>query len=143
MAKELTVFNPENIKSKIYSIHGVKVMLDRDLAELYNLETRVLKQAVNRNIKRFPPDFMFILTEREINLMVSQNVIPSKKHLGKALPYAFTEQGVANLSSVLNSEKANHFGASLKYLGKKWFGFSKHEEINFLCAENVFAFSCV
>ncbi len=106
MNQKLTVFNPENIKSKIYGIRGVQVMLDRDLAELYNLETRVLKQAVNRNIKKFPPDFMFILTETEINTMVSQNVIPSKKHLGGALPYAFTEQGVANLSSILNSEKA-------------------------------------
>ncbi len=106
MNQQLTVFNPENIKSKIYSIRGLQVMLDRDLAELYNLETRILKQAVNRNTKRFPSDFMLILTETEINAMVSQNVIPSKKHLGGALPYAFTEQGVANLSSILNSEKA-------------------------------------
>ena len=81
-------------------------MLDRDLAELYGIETRALKQAVNRNQKRFPLDFMLVLTEKEIELMVSQNVIPSKKHLGGALPYVFTEQGVANLSSILNSEKA-------------------------------------
>ena len=68
-------------------------MIDRDLAELYQVETRALKQAVKRNIERFPDDFMFELTEDEINFMVSQNVIPSKKHLGGAKPYAFTEQG--------------------------------------------------
>lgn len=106
MNKKLAIFNQENIKSKIYTIHGLQVMLDRDLAKLYNIETRTLKQAVNRNEKRFPSDFMFILTEKEIDILVSQNVIPSKKHLGGAFPYAFTEQGVANLSSVLNSDKA-------------------------------------
>ncbi len=87
-------------------VNGVQVMLDRDLAELYGIETRSLKQAVNRNIKRFPSDFMFVLTEKEIEFMVSQFVIPSKKHLGGALPYVFTEQGVAMLSSVLKSEKS-------------------------------------
>jgi len=96
----------EDIKSKIYTIRDAQVMLDRDLAKLYNIETRALKQAVNRNKKRFPSDFMFVLAEKEVDAMVSQNVIPSKKHLGGALPYAFTEQGVANLSSVLNSDKA-------------------------------------
>ena len=106
MNKKLAIFNQENIKSKIYTIRGLQVMLDRDLAKLYNIETRTLKQAVNRNEKRFPSDFMFILTEKEIDILVSQNVIPSKKHLGGAFPYAFTEQGVANLSSILNSEKA-------------------------------------
>ncbi len=95
-----------NIKDKIHTIRGLQVMLDRDLARLYGIETRALKQAVNRNNKRFPPDFMFTLTENEVDSMVSQSVIPSKKHLGGALPYVFTEQGVANLSSVLNSDKA-------------------------------------
>ena len=95
-----------NIENKIFTIRGVQVMLDRDLAELYGVETRALKQAVNRNIQRFPSDFMFVLTEKEIEFMVSQIVIPSKKHLGGALPYAFTEQGVAMLSSVLKSEKS-------------------------------------
>ena len=106
MSKELSVFNQEDIKSKIYTIRDIPVMLDRDLAKLYHVETRVLKQAVNRNNKRFPSDFMFILTGKEVGIMLSQNVIPSKKHLGGALPYAFTEQGVANLSSILNSDKA-------------------------------------
>jgi hydrogenase-4 membrane subunit HyfE len=82
------------IKSKMFTIRGVQVMLDRDLAIFYNVETRVLKQAVNRNLKRFPPDFMFILNNNEINYLVSQSVIPSRKHLGGAKPYAFTEQGI-------------------------------------------------
>jgi len=106
MKKEITILEQEDIKDKIHTIRGVQVMLDRDLAGLYGIETRALKQAVNRNKKRFPSDFMFVLSDDEVNLMVSQNVIPSKKHLGGALPYAFTEQGVANLSSVLNSDKA-------------------------------------
>ncbi|MCB9359605.1 ORF6N domain-containing protein [Candidatus Woesearchaeota archaeon] len=94
------------VKHKIHSIRGNQVILDRDLASFYGIETRSLKQAVNRNKNRFPSDFMFILTKKEINILVSQNVIPSKRSLGGALPYAFTEQGVANLSSVLNSDKA-------------------------------------
>ncbi len=81
-------------------------MLDIDLAVLYEVETRVLKQAVKRNIDRFPVDFMFYLTEQEIESLVSQSVIPSKKHLGGAIPMAFTEQGVAMLSSVLKSKTA-------------------------------------
>lgn len=87
-------------------IRGEKVILDRDIAQLYNIETRALKQAVKRNIKRFPRDFMFTLTESEVATMVSQNVIPSKKYFGGSKPMAFTEQGVAMLSSVLNSERA-------------------------------------
>ncbi len=94
------------IQTKIHDIRGHKVMLDFDLATLYEVETRVLKQAVKRNIDRFPPDFMFPLTDDEIDQMVSQFVIPSKSYLGGAQPYAFTEQGVAMLSSVLSSKKA-------------------------------------
>jgi ABC-type amino acid transport substrate-binding protein len=81
-------------------------MLDRDLAQLYGVETRALKQAVKRNLRRFPEDFMFELQKEEIEMVVSQNVIPSRKHLGGASPYVFTEQGVAVLSSVLQSETA-------------------------------------
>ena len=81
-------------------------MLDFHLAELYEVETRALKQAVRRNIERFPSDFMFKLTEKEIEMVVSQNVIPSKSFFGGAVPFAFTEQGVAMLSSVLKSKKA-------------------------------------
>ncbi len=75
-------------------------MLDRDLAEMYEVETRALKQAVRRNSDRFPADFMFELKEKEVDNMVSQNVIPSKSYFGGALPYAFTEQGVSMLSSI-------------------------------------------
>ena len=96
----------EIITQKIHEIRGYKIMLDFDLAELYETETRILKQAVRRNIERFPKDFMFELTESEIVLLVSQSVIPSKSKLGGAKPYVFTEQGVAMLSSVLNNEKA-------------------------------------
>ena len=81
-------------------------MLDFDLAEMYGIETRALKQAVKRNIDRFPPDFMFTLTDKEADELVSQFVIPSKSYLGGALPLIFTEQGVAMLSSVLRSKKA-------------------------------------
>ena len=94
------------IQSKIYEIRSQQVMLDFDLAELYEVETRVLKQAVKRNIQRFPPDFMFELSNNEINILVSQNVIPSKSYLGGAAPFAFLEPGVAMLSSVLKSAKA-------------------------------------
>ena len=91
------------ITQKIIEIRGHKVLLDFDLAELYNTETRILKQAVRRNSSRFPEDFMFELTEIEINNLVSQSVIPSKSKLGGASPFAFTEQGVAMISSVLNN----------------------------------------
>ncbi len=96
----------EVISQKIFLIRGQRVMLDYDLAVLYGVETRVLKQQVKRNIHRFPKDFMFILNKKEIDLLVSQFVIPSKSYLGGALPMAFTEQGIAMLSSILNSEQA-------------------------------------
>ncbi|MFZ2431097.1 MAG: ORF6N domain-containing protein [Lutibacter sp.] len=94
------------IQNKIYEIRGQRMMLDFDLAEMYDVETRALKQAIKRNIDRFPNDFMFELNEKEIENLVSQSVIPSKSKLGGAKPFAFTEQGVAMLSSVLNSKKA-------------------------------------
>lgn len=96
----------EVIERRILLIRGQKVMLSTHLAELYDVETRVLNQAVKRNISRFPEDFMFQLNTSEAEQLVSQNVIPHKKHFGGSLPYAFTEQGVAMLSSVLNSERA-------------------------------------
>ena len=94
----------ESIVSKIISIRGEKVLLDRDIAELYGVETRVLKQAVRRNKKRFPDDFMFELTREEI-MRISQIVTSSKIKYSKQV-HAFTEQGVAMLSSVLNSDRA-------------------------------------
>lgn len=98
--------NIEIITNKIHFIRNQKVMLDYDLALLYEIETRVLKQAVKRNINRFPDDFMFELSETEIESLVSQFVIPSKSKFGGSKPFAFTEQGIAMLSSILNSEKA-------------------------------------
>jgi hypothetical protein len=93
------------IIDKIYIIRNQKVMLDRDLAELYGVETRILNQAVKRNLKRFPEDFMFQLTSEEQTNLISQNVISSWGGTRKPA-LVFTEQGVAMLSSVLNSEKA-------------------------------------
>ena len=105
----------EVIQNKIYEIRGCKVMLDFDLALLYSVETRVLKQAVRRNDNRFPSDFMFELTIEEVNSLRSQ-IVTLKKGRGqhsKYLPYAFTEQGVAMLTSVLNSEKAIEINISI------------------------------
>jgi len=101
-----SIIPAESLINKILVIRSQKVILDRDLAVLYGVETRALKQAVRRNIKRFPKDFMFVFSKKEIERMVSQNVIPSKSFFGGAKPMAFTEQGVAMLSSVLNSERA-------------------------------------
>lgn len=93
------------IQQKIHDIRGHKVMLDFDLAEMYGTETKVLKQAVKRNINRFPPDFMFELTRTEFESLRSQ-IVTSNRGGTRYLPFAFTEQGVAMLSSVLNSERA-------------------------------------
>jgi hypothetical protein len=95
----------QKILNRIYIIHGEKMMLDRDLAEMYGVETRVFNQHIKRNLNRFPKDFMFQLSEKEFKNLISQNVTSSWGGTRK-LPYAFTEQGVAMLSSVLNSETA-------------------------------------
>ena len=100
------LLSSKNIWDKIYLLRGVQVMLDKDLAELYEVKPIRLREQVKRNYKRFPSDFMFQLADSEVEFLVSQNAIPSKKHLGGYLPYAFTEQGVANLSSVLTNDKA-------------------------------------
>src|SRR5437667_10791648 len=94
------------IERRIYLIRGQKVMMDRDLAELYQVKPIALRQQVRRNLERFPKDFMFQLTEKEADLLVSQSVIPSKKSLGGYLPYVFTQEGVAMLSSVLRCKRA-------------------------------------
>jgi hypothetical protein len=103
----------EHIKNTIHEIRGMKVILDFELAKLYEVETRILKQAVRRNIERFPADFLFELSTDEMQNMVSQNVIPSLKYFGGAKVYAFTEQGVAMLSSVLRSKKAIQINISI------------------------------
>lgn len=103
----------ELIKNSILEIRGKKVMLDMDLAKIYEVETRALKQAVRRNIDRFPQDFMFQLTEIEMQNLVSQNVIPHMKYFGGTAPFVFTEQGVAMLSSILKSKKAIQMNISI------------------------------
>lgn len=95
----------EIITNKIHLIRNQKVMLDYDLAVLYEIETKALKQAVRRNINRFPNDFMFELSENEFITLRSQ-IVTSNKGGTRYMPFAFTEQGIAMLSSVLNSEKA-------------------------------------
>lgn len=98
------------IQNKIYEIRGQRVMLDFDLADIYQVETRALKQAVRRNIERFPDDFLFKLSKEEANQLiaigVSQNVISPDYNIGASEMFAFTEQGVAMLSSVLRSKTA-------------------------------------
>ncbi|WP_159467092.1 ORF6N domain-containing protein [Dyadobacter sp. 3J3] len=93
------------IQNKVFTLRGQKVMLDFDLAEMYEVETKVLKQSVRRNIDRFPSDFMFELTKIEMENLRSQNVTSSWGGL-RYLPFAFTEQGVAMLSTILKSQKA-------------------------------------
>jgi hypothetical protein len=109
------------IQDKIYEVNGIKVMLDFDLAELYVVETRVLNQAIKRNVDSFPEDFMFRLTKDEweemtassmFTLMPSQTVTASKRNKS-APPYAFTEHGVTMLASVLRSPKARKMNTCL------------------------------
>ena len=99
------IISTEAITGRIYSIRGHKVMLDRDLAQLYGVPTKVLKQAVRRNAERFPEDFMFELREEEFEILRSQ-IVTSSWGGARYMPMAFTEQGVAMLSSVLRSPRA-------------------------------------
>ena len=100
------------IQNRIYDIRGQKVMIDRDLAELYQVETRRLNEAVKRNIKRFPSDFMFQLTKGEFESLMSQFATSNRGGTRK-LPFAFTEQGLAMLSGVLNSDVAIEVNISI------------------------------
>ncbi len=105
MRKKL-IIPDEVVISKIYYLRDHKVMLDRDLAVLYNVKAIRLREQVKRNIEKFPEHFMFRLTESETENLLSQNAIPSRKHLGGALPYVFTEHGVLQLANVLKSGRA-------------------------------------
>lgn len=105
MSKELSIPD-EIITNKIYLIRGQKVMLDSDLAKLYGVETKRLKEQVRRNIERFPPTFMFELTSEEHYSLRSQNATIERGRYSKYLPFAFTEHGILMLSSVLRSDKA-------------------------------------
>ncbi len=108
---EISFYN--SITNKIITLRKTEIILDRDLAEMYQVENRALKQAVKRNIERFPDEFMFELNDNEIKWMVSHSVIPSKSYFGGARPFAFTEQGVAMLSAVLKSPVAVHISIKI------------------------------
>ncbi len=103
---DIVMSDEHTIQNKIYTLRGLQVMLDKDLAELYGVKPIRLREQVKRNIDRFPEDFMFQLSNDEIDTLVSQNAIPSKSHLGGSLPYVFTEQGVASISGVLTNKIA-------------------------------------
>ena len=113
MNQDESIIPDEIIQNKILYLRDEKILLDFQLAELYGVENRALKQAVRRNLDLFPDDFMFLLSKIEIEIMVSQNVIPSKQYLGGAIPYAFTETGVAMLSSVLKSKRAKEVNIAI------------------------------
>jgi hypothetical protein len=113
LAQTKAIIPIEIIERKIYLIRGQKVMLSPDLAALYDVDARALIQAVKRNIERFPEDFMFQLSEDEYKNLKSQIVISSWGGARRANPYAFTEQGVAMLSSVLRSKRAIHANISI------------------------------
>ncbi len=103
----MELIQQENIENKIYTIRGYQVIFDRDLAKLYNVETKVFKQSVNRNIDRFPYDFMFELTKEELEKWRSQFVTSNSDKMGlRRSPYVFTEQGVSMLSAILKSKTA-------------------------------------
>jgi len=104
--KELSIIDKQNIENKIYTIRNIQVMIDRDLAELYGVDTKVFNQAVKRNIKRFPESFRFQLSKDEFENLRSQ-IVTFKENLNtKYLPYAFTEQGISMLSAILRSDIA-------------------------------------
>ncbi len=102
----MEIVKQQHIESKIVMLRDVQVILDKDLASFYEVKPIRLREQVKRNPNRFPPDFVFQLTENEVDSLVSQNAIPSKQSLGGHLPYAFTEQGVAAVAGVLKSKKA-------------------------------------
>jgi hypothetical protein len=103
--KELNT-SDQQIVEKIYLIREIKVMLDKDLAEMYGTIPKRLRQQVKRNIERFPEHFMFQLSDKEVDSLVSQNVIPSRQSLGGTLPYAFSEHGILMLANVIKSQQA-------------------------------------
>ena len=114
------------IGSRIFMLRGKEVMLDRDLAELYRVETKVLNQAVKRNIKRFPSDFMFQLTQEEKNELVTNCDRFNRLKHSTVMPYAFTEQGVYMLATVLKSDVAIEVNIAIMRTFAKLREFSKH-----------------
>jgi hypothetical protein len=133
--KDLTALN--KIQDRIYTLRGEHVMLDKDIADFYEVKPIRLREQVKRNINRFPEDFMFQLTNEEVDFMVSQNAIPSRKHLGGTLPYVFTETGVAAISAVLTTNRSvevnimimRAFVAMRKFISKNGQLFSRLDSI--------------
>jgi len=103
---KIKLVEERNVEDKIFILRGKKVMLDKDLALLYGVKPIRLREQVKRNIERFPKDFMFRVTNKELEYLVSHFAIPSKKYFGGYLPYVFTELGAVMLASVLNSKRA-------------------------------------
>ena len=103
----MELIKTETIQHKIHTIREVQIILDKDLAQFYGVKPIRLREQIKRNPNRFPPDFVFPLSETEIEYMVSQNAIPSKQSLGGSFPLVFTEQGVGAVSGVIKSEKAD------------------------------------
>ena len=113
MENRLTIIPNEVISNKIYLIRNQKVMLDRDLAELFDVKAIKLREAVSRNTNKFPEHFMFRLNEIEVEMMIAEKAIASKQSLGGSLPYVFTEHGVLQLSNVLKSERATEMSIKI------------------------------
>ena len=111
--KDIIIIPNEIIENKIYLIRNTKVMLDRDLAELFDVKPYRLREQIARNLDKFPEHFMFRLNEIETEIMVSQNAIPSKQVLGGSLPYVFTEHGILQLSNVVKSKKATQMSIKI------------------------------
>jgi hypothetical protein len=109
----MELISSEKIQNRIFTIRGVQVILDKDLALFYDVKPIRLREQVKRNPNRFPDDFVFVLSEKEVDSMVSQNAIPSKQSLGGSLPLVFTEQGVAAVSGVIKSEKADKVSVAI------------------------------
>ncbi len=111
--KDIIIIPNEIIENKIYLIRNTKVMLDRDLAILFDVKPYRLREQIARNPDKFPEHFMFRLNEIETEIMVSQNAIPSKQALGGSLPYVFTEHGILQLSNVVKSDKATQMSIKI------------------------------
>ena len=129
-------FSDNDIADRIYFIRKQKVMLDKDLAELYGVKPRRLREQVKRNAAKFPRHFMFRLTRKEADVMVSQNAIASSRHYGGSLPYAFTEHGILMLANVLKSKTATSLSVRIiEIFVKMREMLSSHKEILFRVQE--------
>lgn len=119
-SKEISTIPQEVLIHKIYLLRNEKVMLDRDLAELFGVKPIRLREQVKRNPAKFPEHFMFQLNTQEVEMLLAQQVIPSRQHLGGSLPYAFSEHGILMLANVLKSDVAIHMSIRIIELFVKW-----------------------